>query len=147
MTAIVFEEHRGWNAGVGELPLIGLIIGAALGSLIILWDTTVQGKKMKRGEKITPEQRLRTALFGGPTLAVAMFWFSWSANYNYVHWIVPSIAGVFLAAAMLCIFVPFLNCTFFCYPMQSPLPSFFLVLFCCPQKPCQKISNILKLCW
>jgi hypothetical protein len=33
-----------------------------------------------------------------------------SANFNYVHWIVPTLAGVFLSASMLLIFVSFLNC-------------------------------------
>lgn len=109
LTAIVFEEHRGWNPGVGELPLVGLIIGAALGSLIVLWDTRYQTRRSQRGRPPRPEDRLRTALLGGPALAAAMFWFAWSANYDSVHWIVPSLAGVFLAAAMLCIFVSFLN--------------------------------------
>lgn len=35
---------------------------------------------------------------------------SQSANFNYVHWIVPTLAGVFLSASMLLIFVSFLNC-------------------------------------
>lgn len=113
--AIVFQKKRGWNYGISELPLIGLILGAALGSLIILYDTRYQNKLQKKGIKPMPEHRLRTALFGGPALALAMFWFGWTAEYNYVHWIVPSIAGVFAAAAMLTIFVSFLNCKFRCH--------------------------------
>lgn len=38
-----------------------------------------------------------------------MFWFGWTANFDYVHWIVPTLAGGFAAAAMLTIFVSFLN--------------------------------------
>lgn len=98
---------------MGELPLVGLIVGAAFGALIVLWDTRYQAKKIKQGIAIRAEDRLRTALFGGPMLALAMFWFAWSANFNYVHWIVPTLAGVFLAAAMLTIFVSFLNCKLF----------------------------------
>lgn len=108
-TAIVFEGKRGWSAGVGELPLLGLICGAFLGSLVMLWDTQHQNKIQKNGTKPIPEHRLRTALFGGPCLALAMFWFGWTANFNYVHWIVPTIAGCFAAASMLLIFVSFLN--------------------------------------
>lgn len=113
--AIVFQEKRGWNAGVGELPLLGLILGAVLGAAIILVDTVYQTRKIARGEEQRPEHRLRTALFAGPCLALSMFWFAWSAEYNYVHWIVPTLAGVFIAASMLCIFVSFLNC-------ESPPP-------------------------
>lgn len=94
---------------MAELPLLGLVIGAAIGAFIILLDTQYQGKRIRNGIASRPEDRLRTALFGGPALAAAMFWFSWSANYNYVHWIVPSLAGVLISAAMLCIFVPFIN--------------------------------------
>lgn len=70
-TAIVFQAQRGWNAGVGELPLLGLIIGAFLGSLIVLMDTQYQTKKAERGEEQRAEHRLRTALFGGPCLALS----------------------------------------------------------------------------
>lgn len=38
-----------------------------------------------------------------------MFWFAWSGQYNSVHWIVPTLAGVFLATSILFIFVAFLN--------------------------------------
>lgn len=33
-----------------------------------------------------------------------------SGNFNHVHWVVPTLAGVFLSASMLLIFVSFLNC-------------------------------------
>lgn len=112
--AIVFEVRRGWSTGVGELPLLGLIVGAAAGSLIILWDTRYQNKLLEKGIKAKPEDRLRTALLGGPALALSMFWFGWTANYNYVHWMVPTVAGAFAAAAMLTIFVSFLNCKLCC---------------------------------
>lgn len=38
-----------------------------------------------------------------------MFWFGWTAHFDYVHWIVPTLAGGFAATAMLTIFVSFLN--------------------------------------
>jgi hypothetical protein len=37
------------------------------------------------------------------------FWFAWAGEYNSVHWIVVTIAGVFLASGILVIFVGFLN--------------------------------------
>ena len=33
----------------------------------------------------------------------------WTANYNSIHWIVPTLAGVFLASSIVLIFVAFLN--------------------------------------
>ncbi|KAJ5573482.1 uncharacterized protein N7459_007909 [Penicillium hispanicum] len=110
---IVFQEKRGWNAGVGELPLLGTIVGALIGSCVVLVDTRMRQNKIKRGEKTmadsTPEDRLPLAMIGGVGFAATMFWFAWSAEYNYVHWIVPTIAGCFLSSSMLLIFVSYLN--------------------------------------
>lgn len=42
---------------------------------------------------------------GGIGFAVSMFWLAWTANYDFLHWIVPTLAGVFLAASMMLIFM------------------------------------------
>uniref|UniRef100_A0A0L0N7D7 Putative transporter n=1 Tax=Tolypocladium ophioglossoides (strain CBS 100239) TaxID=1163406 RepID=A0A0L0N7D7_TOLOC len=110
---IVFQEKRGWNAGVGELPLIGTIVGAVLGGSVIMYDTRRRTRKIQEGkakmEDMEPEDRLPLAMVGGVGFAITMFWLAWSAEYNSVHWIVPTLAGVFLATFMLFIFVSFLN--------------------------------------
>ncbi|KAH6608488.1 major facilitator superfamily domain [Trichoderma cornu-damae] len=110
---IVFQEMRGWNSGVGELPLVGTILGALLGGVIVYFDTRHQQKKVDTGVKqmheMTPEDRLPLAIIGGVTFAIAMFWFAWTANFNSIHWIVPTIAGAFLTTALLLLFVGFLN--------------------------------------
>jgi len=110
---IVFQEMRGWNSGVGELPLIGTVCGAVLGGIIVLIDTHRRKAKIARGElkmeDMEPEDRLPLAMIGGIGFAASMFWFAWSANFNSVHWIVPTMAGGFLSSAMLLIFVAYLN--------------------------------------
>ncbi|KJK77365.1 hypothetical protein H634G_07104 [Metarhizium anisopliae BRIP 53293] len=110
---IVFQERRGWNSGVGELPLIGTVVGAILGGSIVLYDTRRRTKKIERGEikadDMEPEDRLPLAMVGGIGFAAAMFWFSWTAEFNSVHWIVPTIAGGLLSTFMLLIFVAYLN--------------------------------------
>ncbi|EHK50436.1 hypothetical protein TRIATDRAFT_128734 [Trichoderma atroviride IMI 206040] len=110
---IVFQEKRGWNAGVGELPLLGTVLGAVLGGVIVLFDTRRQQKKIDTGKKqmheFTPEDRLPLAIVGALTFAGAMFWFAWTAEFNSVHWIVPTIAGGFLTTALLLLFVGFFN--------------------------------------
>lgn len=35
--------------------------------------------------------------------------FAWTGEYNSIHWIVPTLAGVFLATSILLIFVAYLN--------------------------------------
>lgn len=71
----MFQEKRGWNAGVGELPLIGTIIGALLGGCIVLLDTRRRTNKIKKGEKrmedFEAEDRLFLAMIGGIGFAVS----------------------------------------------------------------------------
>jgi len=106
---IVFQQKRGWNSGVGELPLIGTAIGACIGGAIVFYTSSRDKKKMLAGVPRTPEDRLPLAMLGGILFAITMFWFAWSGEYNSVHWIVPTIAGTFLATAIMLIFVAYLN--------------------------------------
>lgn len=68
-----------------------------------------RGKNIEGGYKPVPEDRLVLAMFGGVLFPVSMFWFAWTAEYNSIHWIVPTIAGTFLSASFLLIFVSYLN--------------------------------------
>ncbi|KAF7719554.1 MFS-type transporter [Penicillium ucsense] len=120
---IVFQQKRGWNAGVGELPLLGTVVGAILGGLIVFTNTTLQQRKIKQGkmrmEDSTPEDRLPLAMAGGIGFAVTMFWFAWTAEFNSIHWIVPTLAGVFLSSSLLLIFVAYLNYLVDVYKMYA----------------------------
>ncbi|KAI0100009.1 MFS general substrate transporter [Hypoxylon sp. NC0597] len=106
---IVFQQQRGWNAGVGELPLIGTVVGSFIGGIIVLLDSKRKTKKIEKGIPMKPEDRLTIAMIGGVGFPVTMFWFAWTANYSWIHWIVPTIAGVFLATSLMLIFVGYLN--------------------------------------
>ncbi|KAK5076180.1 hypothetical protein LTS08_002691 [Lithohypha guttulata] len=106
---IVFRQMRGWNSGVSELPLIGTVLGAAIGAGGVFITSRKTARKIEAGEEITPEDRLPLAMIGGIGFAICMFWFGWTANFNSIHWIVPTLAGVFLAASIVLIFVSFLN--------------------------------------
>lgn len=83
---IVFQQRRGWNSGVGELPLIGTVVGALIGGLIVLVDTRIRQRRIERGEKkmedTVPEDRLTLAMIGGVGFPATMFWFAWSAEYK-----------------------------------------------------------------
>ncbi|KAH8586792.1 MFS multidrug transporter-like protein [Bisporella sp. PMI_857] len=106
---IVFRQKRGWNAGVSELPLIGTAIGACLGGAIIFLNTAKEKKKVKAGFRMSPENRLSMAMIGGAFFPVTLFWFGWTANFDNVPWIVPTIAGGFLSTSIVLIFVSHLN--------------------------------------
>ncbi|CRL19797.1 Sucrose/H+ symporter, plant [Penicillium camemberti] len=106
---IIFQQKRGWNAGVGELPLIGTVIGACLGGLALFVNNQINRRKFTENRKSVPEDRLPGAMVGGVMFAVTIFWFAWTAEYNSVHWAVPTVAGTFLAMSILLIFVVFIN--------------------------------------
>jgi len=106
---IVFQQKRGWNSGVGELPLIGTAIGAIIGGGFVFMMTARDQKRIAAGHKAVPEDRLPVAMVGAVLFPLTMFAFAWSGNFNSVHWIVPTISGVFLSTAILLIFVAFLN--------------------------------------
>lgn len=110
---IVFQEHRGWNSGVGALPLIGTMVGACIAGAIVFYESTFGKKKMLAGIPRKPEDRMplvsagasrgiksrlerlmeRKAMIGGVLFPITMFAFAWSANFNSVHWVVPTIVS------------------------------------------------------
>lgn len=106
---IIFQEKRGWNPGVGELPLLGFSVGSLIGGAVVFYNSIRDRKKMLAGHQLTPEDRLPLAMLGGIIFPITMFWFAWTGEYNSVHWIVPTLAGTFLASGILLIFVGFLN--------------------------------------
>lgn len=106
---IVFQQKRGWNAGVGELPLLGTVIGACLGGVGLYYLGVLQRKREAEEHEKMPEDNLPGAMIGGILFPISVFWFSWSGEYDSIHWAVPSVAGVFLAVSILLIFVVFFN--------------------------------------
>lgn len=112
---LVFRQKRGWNAGVSELPLLGIVIGSLIGGAFVAVQTQLDRKRAAAGHKHMPEDRLPLAMIGGILFPVSMFWFAWTAQYDSVPWIVPTIAGVFLAISFLFISVAYLNYLADCY--------------------------------
>ncbi|KAF1826157.1 MFS general substrate transporter [Dissoconium aciculare CBS 342.82] len=106
---VVFQQKRGWNSGVGQLPLLGAMVGAILGGVIVYFDSRRNRRRMLEGIELTPEGRLPLAMFAGVLFPVTMFWFAWTGEFDSIHWIVPTLAGVFLNTAVMLIFVCYLN--------------------------------------
>jgi MFS transporter, DHA1 family, multidrug resistance protein len=106
---IIFQEKRGWNPGKGELPLIGVMIGPILGSFILLYFTRLDVRKVAKGDKITPEDRLPVAMIGGVSFTITLFWFAWSGQYPSVPWILPTLAGTCLSASINFVSIGFYN--------------------------------------
>ncbi|KAF4483457.1 mfs-multidrug-resistance transporter [Fusarium agapanthi] len=101
---IVFRDMRGWNAGVLQLPLLGQVVGAVLGAIVIFVDSERRRSKEAAGKKLLPEDQLLKAMFGGITFPITMFWLACA-----VPWIVPTLAGTFLSAALMLVYVAIIN--------------------------------------
>lgn len=105
----MFQQKRGWDSGIGELPLIGVVIGACLGGLLLVVFSTIEKNRRRTHHRASPEDRLPAAMLGGILFPVTMFWFAWAAEYDSIHWIVPTLAGTLLSTSILLIFVSFIN--------------------------------------
>ena len=79
---IVFQDMRGWNAGVSQLPILGQAVGAVIGALIIFADTRRRRRKANANKELLPEDRMVLAMIGGVGFPIFMFWFCWSAQYK-----------------------------------------------------------------
>ncbi|KAF4977618.1 hypothetical protein FZEAL_5879 [Fusarium zealandicum] len=106
---IVFQEMRGWNYGVSQLPLLGQVAGAFLGAIYIFVDSERRRSKDTAGKQLLPEDRLLMAMVGGVGFPITMFWLAWSSQYNEVPWIVPTLAGTFLSASLMLVYVAIIN--------------------------------------
>jgi MFS family permease len=77
---IVFQQKRGWNSGVGELPLIGTVIGAVIGGAIVFGNSHRERKRQEAGHESRPEDRLILAMIAGILFPITMFCKSISPN-------------------------------------------------------------------
>lgn len=69
---IVFQEKRGWNPGVGALPLLGFSIGSLIGGAAVFYRSHLDGKKVAAGKVLQPEDRLPLAMVGGIIFPITM---------------------------------------------------------------------------
>ncbi|KAJ5729710.1 uncharacterized protein N7483_004218 [Penicillium malachiteum] len=106
---IAFQEHRGWNDGVGALPFVGIACGVFIGcGIIIAFSLTRYRNIIRRTGSVNPEERLIPMMIGGILLPAGMFWFGWTSS-PHIIWVPEALAGVLLGAGVLLIFLQGLN--------------------------------------
>lgn len=69
---IVFQQKRGWNSGVGSLPLMGQLVGALLAGALVFYKSSLARKRMLAGAVRTPEDRMVLGMLGGVMFPVAL---------------------------------------------------------------------------
>ncbi|KAL3461705.1 MFS multidrug transporter [Aspergillus heterothallicus] len=107
---IVFQGVYGMNAGVGGLPLFGMVVGLLIAATyIIVSNKGYQRKLADNGGVPIPEWRCPPVIVGGVLFAAGLFWFGWSGFSGTVHWIVPTLSGLFTGFGLLVIFIQLFN--------------------------------------
>lgn len=103
--SIVYEQKRGWNAGIGGLSFLGLAVGMCLGLLHTIIDN---GRYKKLGKSATPESRLPPCMLGAVCLPIGMLAFAWS-NSPTIHWSVSIILSSPFGFGAVLVFMSCLN--------------------------------------
>ncbi|GAA5821266.1 hypothetical protein JCM11251_004542 [Rhodosporidiobolus azoricus] len=91
---IIFSEIHQLGPGYSSLPFLSTFIGAVISVPITLWYQKQYLKEVKAAGQHEPEMRLPPAATGGVLIVVAFLWLGWSGYKSSVHWIVPTISGV-----------------------------------------------------
>ncbi|KAL2817059.1 major facilitator superfamily domain-containing protein [Aspergillus cavernicola] len=90
---IVYEQHRGWNQGVGGLAFMGIMIGMILGVLYTIPDNMRYLRTVDRhGGCAPPEARLPPVILASICIPTGLFWFAWT-NDPSIHWVASIAAG------------------------------------------------------
>ncbi|KAJ5546097.1 MFS general substrate transporter [Penicillium frequentans] len=107
---VVFEGVYGFNAGESGLPLFGLVVGLIIAASYIVYSASGYNRKLDaNGGVPVPEWRLPPVIVGGALFAAGLFWFGWTGFSGTVHWIVPTLSGLFTGFGLLIIFIQLFN--------------------------------------
>ncbi|KAJ5900877.1 Major facilitator superfamily multidrug transporter FLU1 [Penicillium subrubescens] len=107
---LVFQQVHGMNAGVSGLPLFGMVVGLFIAASYIILSSGAYVRKLdKNGGIPIPEWRLPPVIAGGALFAAGIFWFGWTGFSSEIHWIVPTLSGLFTGFGLLIIFIQLFN--------------------------------------
>jgi len=76
-------EQRGWGAGVGGLPFIGIGIGSIIGvacTPLTNRNYLSQMQKHANGKPVWPEARLPPTFIGAFLMPISLFWYCMPLN-------------------------------------------------------------------
>ena len=78
---------RGWNAVVGSVPFLAILVGVAFAAVVNLWGQSYYRKRMiANGGTTIPEARLIPMMIGSFFFAAGLFIMGWTSTGN-IHWI------------------------------------------------------------
>ncbi|KAH8999675.1 MFS general substrate transporter [Lactarius hatsudake] len=105
---LIFIRTRHFSVSSDGLIFIGIGIGAILATLLNLWFLRPYPRLLKQWHGFPPvEERLYSAMVGGPTLVIGILFLGWSGNYEGVPWWVPGLSMILVGLAITLIFTSF----------------------------------------
>ncbi|EMD01090.1 hypothetical protein BAUCODRAFT_118800 [Baudoinia panamericana UAMH 10762] len=117
---IVFQQIHGFNQGVGGLPFLGMVLGELFAGLYMALEQPSYNRKLAANNNIPlPEWRMPSTIIGGVLFAVGILWFGWTGYTARIHWIVPTLSGLFTGFGIMTIFLQCLNYLIDAYLMFS----------------------------
>lgn len=106
----VYQRVHGFSPGQAGLPFLGMIVGQLLaGGFMLLQQPSYQRKLAANNNVPIPEWRLPTVAIGGVAFTIGIFWFGWTGYNPKIHWIVPTLSGIFTGFGLLSIFLQAIN--------------------------------------
>lgn len=74
---IVYQEGRGWSAGVGGLAFLGIAVGMVAAVIYSIFDNQRYKRLMGKYDNgiVPPEARLPPAMIGGIAVTIGLFWY------------------------------------------------------------------------
>ncbi|OJJ42850.1 hypothetical protein ASPZODRAFT_136992 [Penicilliopsis zonata CBS 506.65] len=108
---LVFEGKYGMSPGVAGLTLFGMVAGLFIAAsfMIFFLNGSYIRKLEANGGVPVPEWRLPPVILGGALFAAGLFWFGWTGYTGTIHWIVPTLSGLFTGFGLLIIFIQLFN--------------------------------------
>ncbi|KAI1372288.1 MFS general substrate transporter [Hypoxylon crocopeplum] len=106
---IVYQQNRGWSAGIGGLAFLGILVGMLFAIVYTFPDNNRYIRvQQKHGGFAPPEARLPPTLVGSIFLPIGLFWFAWT-NSPSLHWMISIAAGVPFGFGMVLVFLSVMN--------------------------------------
>jgi MFS family permease len=106
---IVYQDGRGWSAGVGGLAFIGVAVGMMIAVGYSMFDNKrYTHVAAKHNGNAPPEARLPPAMVGSVALPIGLFWFAWT-NSPSIHWSVSIIGTAPFGFGMVLVFLSIMN--------------------------------------
>ncbi|KAK9239872.1 major facilitator superfamily domain-containing protein [Lipomyces kononenkoae] len=108
---IIFYQGYGMAYQISELPYLGLLVGQILGGVMVVsFEPRTYRRVVANGGRPIPELRLLPTMIGGVLFTIGIFWLTWTGAYHrHVHWIIPTISGIFTGMGLISIFISALN--------------------------------------